>query len=94
MDNKKDKEEINIIISINGKETNSIPLLDVIKRKRSVKDIVMLEIEKNPDIQKAERFFVHINGKDVKPKDVKTIRIDNVRTIEIFDKAPEGNIEK
>jgi C-terminal processing protease CtpA/Prc len=85
--------EKNIIVSINGKETNSIPLKDMIKRKRTVKDIVMLEIEKNPDIQKAE-FFVFVNGKKIKPKDVRNVHIENVRTIEIFDKVPEGYTEK
>lgn len=89
MDDKTDKNaEKNIIVSINGKETNNIPLKDVIKRKRTIKDIVMLEIEKNPDIQKAE-FFVFVNSKKIKPKDVKNVRIENVKTIEIFDKIPE-----
>ena len=95
MNDKTDKDtEKNIVVSINEKETNSIPLKDAIKRKRTVKDIVMLEIEKNPDIQKAGQFFVFVNSKKIKPKDVKNVRIENVRTIEIFDKVPEGYIEK
>lgn len=94
MNDKKDKEERNIIISINGKETNSIPLQDVIKRKRSVKDLVMKEIDKSPEIKAVAEFFVYINGKKIKPKDVKNVRIDNVGTIEIFDKVPEDYIER
>jgi len=86
--------ERNIIVSINGKETNSFPLKDVIKRKRTVKDLVMLEIDKSPEIRAAEQFFVHVNGKVVKPKDVRTVHIENVRTIEIFDKVPEDYTKK
>lgn len=86
--------ERNIIVSINGKETNSFPLKDVMKRKRTVKDLVMLEIEKSPEIRAAEQFFVHVNGKVVKPKDVRNVHIENVRTIEIFDKVPESRTEK
>jgi C-terminal processing protease CtpA/Prc len=86
--------EKNIVVSINGKETNRIPLKDAIKRKRSIEDIVMKEIEKSPEIKAVAEFFVHINGKKIKPKDVKNVRIENVKTIEIFDKVPEGSIEK
>lgn len=86
--------EKTIVVSINGKETNSIPLKDMIKRKRTVKDIVMLEIEKSPDIKKVEQFFVFVNGKKIKPKDVRNVRIENVRTIDIFDKIPEEYIGK
>ena len=95
MNDKTDQNaEKNIVVLINGKETNSIPLQDAIKRKRTVKDIVMLEIEKNPDIQKVEQFFVHVNGKNVLPKDARHMSIGNVKTIEIFDKVPEGSTEK
>ena len=95
MNDKTDKNaEKTIVVSINGKETNKIPLKDAIKRKWSVKDIVMKEIEKSPEIKAVAEFFVHINGKKVKPKDVKNVRIENVKTIEIFDKIPEGYTEK
>ena len=84
--------EKNIVVSINGKETNRIILKDVIKR-RTVKDIVMKEIEKSPEIKAVAEFFVYINGKKIKPKEVKNVRIENVKTIEIFDKVPEGPTE-
>ena len=94
MNDKIDKNaERNIVVSINGKETNSIILKDVIKR-RTVKDIVMKAIENSPEIKAVPEFFVYINGKKLKPKDVKNVRIENVRTIEIFDKIPEGPTEK
>jgi hypothetical protein len=81
--------EKNIVVSINGKETNRIPLKDAIKRKRSIKDIVMKEIEKSPEIKAVSEFFVHINGKKINPKDVKNVRVENVKTIEIFDKVKD-----
>lgn len=94
MNDKTEKNiEKDIIVSINGKETNRIILKDVIKR-RTVKDIVMKEIENSPEIKAVSEFFVYINGKKIKPKDVKNVRIENVRTLEIFDKIPEGYIEK
>ena len=74
-----------IIVSINGKEVTRIPLIDAIKRDKTVKDIVMLEIGKSPEIQAVPQFFVHVNGKNVLPKDVRHISIGNVKTIEIFD---------
>lgn len=87
--------EKNIVVSINGKEINRIPLIDAIRRERTIKDIVMLEIGKSPEIQAASQFFVHVNGKNVLPKDARHISISNVRTIEIFDRAPnESKIEK
>jgi hypothetical protein len=95
MNDKTDKNaEKNIIVSINGKEVNIFPLKDVIKRKWSIKDIVMKEIDKSPEIKAVAEFFVYINGKKVKRKDVKNVRIENVKTIEIFDKIPEGYTEK
>lgn len=95
MNDKTDKNtEKTIVVSINGKEVNSIPLKDMIKRKRTVKDIVMQCIEKDPDIKKAEQFFVFVNNKKIKPKDVRNVHIENVRTIDIFDKVPEESIEK
>lgn len=80
--------EKNIIVSINGKETNRIPLTDAIRKKRTIKDIVMVEIGKSPEIKAVEQFFVHVNGKNVLPKDARHISIGNVKTIEIFDGAP------
>ncbi len=95
MNDKMDKNaEKDIIVSINGKETNRFILKDIIKRKNTVKDIVMKEIDKSPEIKAVAEFFVYINGKKLKPKDVKNIRIENVRTIEIFDKVPDSYIEK
>lgn len=95
MNDKTDKNaEKKIIVSINGKETNSILLEDAIKRKWSVKDIVMKEIDKSPEIKAVAEFFVHVNGERVKSRDVRNIRIENVKTIEIFDKVPEGYTEK
>lgn len=91
MSDKTDKNtEKNIVVSINGKETNRILLIDAIRRERTIKDIVMLEIGKSPEIQAAPQFFVHVNGKNVLPKDARHISIGNVKTIEIFDKIPEG----
>jgi hypothetical protein len=87
-------EEKEITVSINGKETNSFPLKDMIKRKRTIKDIVMLEVDKSPEILAADQFFVYVNGKLVKPKNVRNVRIENVRKVEIFDKALEGSTEK
>lgn len=95
MNDKTDKNaKKKIIVSINRKETNSILLEDAIKRKWSVKDIVMKEIDKSPEIKAVAEFFVYVNGKRVKPRDVGNIRIENVITIEIFDKIPEDYTEK
>lgn len=78
--------ERNIIVSINGKEVKNIPLEDMIKKDRTVKDIVMLEIGKSEEIKAAKQFFVYVNGIVVKPKNVRNVYIENVKTIEIFDK--------
>lgn len=87
--------EKNIVVSINGKETKRIPLKEAIRRERTIKNIVMLEIEKSPEIQAVAQFFVHVNGKNVLPKEARHISIGNVRTIEIFDGVPNDyNIEK
>ena len=91
MSDKTDKNtEKNIVVSINGKETNRILLIDAIRRERTIKDIVMLEIGKSPEIQVVPQFFVYVNGKNVLPKDARHISIEDVKTIEIFDKIPEG----
>ena len=89
----KNTEKI-IVVSINGKETNRIPLIDAIKRDLTIKDIVMKEIQKSPEIKTVAEFFVHVNGKNVLPKDTRHMPIGNVRTIEIFDGAPVSPIEK
>ena len=95
MENNTDETvEKNIIVSINGKEVNRIPLIDAIKRKRTIKDIVTVEIQKSSEIQTVPQFFVHVNGKNVLPKDVRHISIGNVKTIEIFDKIATGSTEK
>ena len=83
----------NIIVSINGKEVNRIPLIDAIKRNRTIKDIVSVEISKSPEIRAVAQFFVHINGKNVLPKDARHISIGNVETIEIFDKVSTNHRE-
>ena len=86
MNNKMEiKSEESIIISINGKEVNSIPLKDAIKRRETIKNIVMREIQKSAEIKAVAEFFVHVNGKNVLPKDARHISIEDVKTIEIFD---------
>lgn len=92
-DDKTDVEE-NIVVSINGRETNKIALVDAIRRKRTIRDLVMAEIEKSPDIQAVPQFFVRVNGKNVLPKDARHMSIGNVKSIEIFDKIPESPKEK
>ena len=88
MEDKTDKNsEKNIIVSINGKEVNRIPLIDAKRRNITIKDIVMLEIDKSPEIKAVAQFFVHINGKNILPKDARHISIGNVETIEIFDRS-------
>ncbi len=87
-------DEKKITVSINGKETNSFLLEDAIKRKWNVKDIVIKEIDKSPEIKAVAEFFVHVNGKRVKPKDVRNIRIENVQIIEIFDGVQMNPIPK
>jgi len=82
--------EKNIVVSINGKEVKRIILKDAIKRDQTIKNIVMLVIEKSPEIQVVPQFFVHVNGKNVLPKDARHMSIANIKTIEIFDKIPEG----
>lgn len=87
--------EKNIVVSINGKEIKRIPLIDAIRRKQTVRNIVMIVIEKSPEIQAVAQFFVYVNGKNVLPKDARHISIGNVRTIEIFDGVPnDSKIEK
>lgn len=76
--------EKDIIVSINRKEVKRIPLKSAIKYEENVKSIVMREIQKSPEIKDAETFSVYVNGKNVLPKDVKNITIEEVRTIEIF----------
>lgn len=91
MNDKTDENaEKNIVVSINGKEVKRIPLKDAIKRYETIKNIVMLVIEKSSDIQAVPQFFVYINGKNVLPKDARHMSVGNVKTIEIFDKMPEG----
>ena len=86
MENKTEKNtEKNIIVSINGKEVKRISLVDAIRLNRTIKDIIMVEINKSPEIQAVAQFFVHINGKNVLPKDARHMSIGNVETIEIFD---------
>lgn len=95
MNNKVDHDtEKNIVVLINGEEINRIPLVDAIRRKQTIRDIVMVEIDKSPEIQAVAQFFVYVNGKNVLPKDARHISIGNVKTIEIFDKVPEGSTEK
>ncbi len=78
-------EEKHIVVSINGKEVNKIPLEDAIKRKMTIKGIVRKTIEKSPEIRAVDEFFVKVNGKRVIPKDVKNVSIEIIETIEIFD---------
>ena len=86
MENKTDKEtEKNIIVSINGKEVNRVPLINAIRQNRTIRDIVRIEINKSPEIQNVQQFFVHVNGKNVLPKEARHISIRDVETIEIFD---------
>ena len=93
VENKTGTEKI-ITISINGKEVNRISLADAIRRKRTIKDIVMVEINKSPEIKAVAQFFVHVNGKNVLPKDTRHISIGNVKTIEIFDGVSTNSTEK
>lgn len=81
-----DETDKNIIVSINRKETNRIPIEDVINKNMNLIYIIKKEIDKNPEIRAAEKFYVHINGKNVLPSEVKKILIKNIKTIEIFDK--------
>ncbi len=83
-----DKTDKNIIISINRKEINRIPLEDVINKNMTLRYIIMKEIEKNPEIRAAEKFYVHINGKNVLPREIKKIPIKDIKTIEIFGQLP------
>jgi hypothetical protein len=82
------KQDKNIIISINRKEINRISLENAIDKNMTVRDIVMKEIKKSPEIRAVERFFVHVNGKNVLPRQVKNMSIKDVESIEIFDKEP------
>ena len=84
-DKTNENAEKNIVVSINGKEIKRIPLIDAIKREHTIKNIVMTVVEKSPEIQAVAQFFVHVNGKNVLPKDARHISIASVKTIEIFD---------
>ena len=85
MENKTNKyAEKNIVVSINGKETNRIPLRSAIDRWQNVIDIVTIESGRNPEIRTAKGLSVCINGKSVEPKDVRNMDIAEVQTIEIF----------
>lgn len=81
--------EKNIVVSINGKEANKIPLADAIKRW-SIIDIVTIESIKDPVVRKAKELFVCINGKNVIPKDVMNMNIEDVKTIDILDRVPRA----
>lgn len=94
MDNKTNKNiEKNIVVSINGKEVNRIPLKRAMERMQTIRDIVIIESDKSSDIRAVEKFFVHVNGKNVLPKDVEKMNIEDVITIEIFDKEPVDHIK-
>jgi hypothetical protein len=82
----------NILVLINGKEINRIPLTYAIKKEYTIRYIVMTEIQKSPEIQVAPEFFVGVNGKNVRPKEAEDIYIGDVETIEIFDKIQKGNL--
>lgn len=82
------EEENYITVYINGEEKNKVLLEDAIKQKMTIRDIVMKEIRKSPAIQAVAEFFVKVNGKRVIPKDVKSMSIEEVKTIEISDSVP------
>lgn len=73
------KEDENIIVSINGNEKNRIPLKDAIMMDMNIKSIVLKEIRDSPEIRAVEKFFVKVNGRKVKTRDVKSISIQDVR---------------
>lgn len=81
-----EKIEKNIIVSINKKEIDRIPMEKAVRNCMTVRSIIMKEIRKSPEIKAVDEFFVHVNGKNVIPRDVKNILIKDVQTIEIFDK--------
>lgn len=93
MENKtnRDKEK-NIVVSINGKESNIIPLKHAIDKWQTVIDIVTIESGKNNEIRTARSLSVCVNGKNVVPKDVRGMNIEDVQTIEIFGSSPVNNI--
>lgn len=76
--------EEKITIVINGKKMNEIRLDEI--KSMDIKSIIMREAQKSSEIMSAEKIFVHINGKDVKPRDVENISAETIHTIEIFDK--------
>ena len=93
MENKtnRDKEK-NIVVSINGKESNIIPLKHAIDKWQTVIDIVTIESGSNHEIRTAQELSVCVNGKNVVPKDVRHMNIEDVQTIEIFGSSPVNNI--
>jgi hypothetical protein len=70
-----------VIIYLNGKEKNKILLEDAINKMMNINHIVLKELAKSS----SNNISVKINGKQVVPKDVKNMSIENVQTIEIFD---------
>ncbi len=84
----------NIVVSINGIETNRISKKQAIGESISIKYLIMQEIQKSPEIKAVDKFFVRINGKIVIPREVKNFSIEDVKTIEIFDERPLERLEK
>ena len=66
-----------ISVSINGKEKNRIPFEDAIKRNMTeiIKDVTK-------DIQE---FSIRINGRRPLPRCIKSMKTNDVETIEIFE---------
>lgn len=83
----KNKNRRDITIYINRIETKKIPLETAMNKNMTIMSIVMREIVNSPEIQKVDEFFVNVNGKNVMPKNAKNVQIEDVETIEIFDKV-------